>query len=201
VPALRGVGRNFVNPSHARRRRSSAFGQHDLTGVHRVADQRECLPAVPLHAAPFSGKDNGSSQDQVLIEIYYRKTLLKSITRKSFCINILFNACIFPATSVCNPNDLDDCHPKNKYLDIRRQKVENSTATNTNTIPQNTDQKSAVMKEICSKWSKFSEKDVFAMKGKADLVSQVVTKYGLPQIQAQSEVDALLKGRQIGAGA
>jgi hypothetical protein len=57
------------------------------------------------------------------------------------------------------------------------------------------------MKEICSKWSKFSEQDVFAMKGKADLVSQVVTKYGLPQIQAQSEVDALLKGRQIGAGA
>ena len=37
--------------------------------------------------------------------------------------------------------------------------------------------------------------------GKADLVSQVVTKYGLPQIQAQSEVDALLKGRQVGAGA
>jgi hypothetical protein len=90
---------------------------------------------------------------------------------------------------------------KNKYLHIRRQKMENSTATNTNTAPQNTDQKSAVMKEICSKWSKFLEQDVSAMKGKADLVSQVVTKYGLPQIQAQSEVDALLKGRQIGAGA
>jgi hypothetical protein len=28
-----------------------------------------------------------------------------------------------------------------------------------------------------------------------------VTKYGLPQIQAQTEVDALLKGRQFGAGA
>jgi hypothetical protein len=28
-----------------------------------------------------------------------------------------------------------------------------------------------------------------------------VSKYGLPQSQAQSEVDALLKGRQIGAGA
>ena len=38
------------------------------------------------------------------------------------------------------------------------------------------------------------------IKGKADLVSQVVTN-GLPQIQAQSEVDALLKGRQVGAGA
>ena len=79
--------------------------------------------------------------------------------------------------------------------------MENSTATNSNSAPQNTDQKSAVMKEICSKWSKFSEHDVAAIKGKADLVSQVVTKYGLPQIQAQGEVDALLKGRQIGAGA
>ena len=67
--------------------------------------------------------------------------------------------------------------------------------------PQNTDQKNAVMKEICAKWSKFSEQDVAAIKGKADLVSQVVTKYGLPQTQAQSEVDALLKGRQVGAGA
>ena len=79
--------------------------------------------------------------------------------------------------------------------------MENSTARNSNSAPQNTDQKSAVMKEICSMWSKFSEQDVAAIKGKADLVSQVVTRYGLPQIQAQREVDALLKGRQIGAGA
>lgn len=79
--------------------------------------------------------------------------------------------------------------------------MENSTATNSNAAPQNTDQRSAVMKDICSKWSKFSQQDVAAIKGKADLVSQVVTKYGLPQIQAQSEVDALLKGRQVGADA
>ena len=77
----------------------------------------------------------------------------------------------------------------------------NSTATNSNSAPQNTDQKSAVMKDICAKWSKFSEQDVAAIKGKSDLVSQVVVKYGLPQIQAQSEVDALLQGRQVGAGA
>ena len=79
--------------------------------------------------------------------------------------------------------------------------MENSTATNSNSAPQNTDHKNALLKEICAKWSKFSEQDVAAMKGKADLVSQVVTKYGLPQLQAQSEVDALLKGRQIGASA
>jgi hypothetical protein len=79
--------------------------------------------------------------------------------------------------------------------------MENSAATNSNSAPQTADQKSAVMKDICAKWSKFSDQDVAAIKGKADLVSQVVTKYGLPQTQAQSEVDALLKGRQIGAGA
>jgi hypothetical protein len=78
--------------------------------------------------------------------------------------------------------------------------MENATTTNSNSAPQNTEQKSAVMKDICAKWNKFSEQDVAAIKGKADLVSQVVTKYGLPQTQAQSEVDALLKGRQIGAG-
>ena len=79
--------------------------------------------------------------------------------------------------------------------------MENSTATNSNSARQNTDQKTAVMKDICAKWSKFSEQDVAAIKGKSDLVSKVVSKYGLPQSQAQSEVDALLKGRQIGAGA
>ena len=79
--------------------------------------------------------------------------------------------------------------------------MENSTATNLNSAPQNTEYKDAVVKDICAKWSKFSAQDVAAIKGKSDLVSQVVTKYGLPQIQAQSEVDALLKGRQIGAGA
>ena len=79
--------------------------------------------------------------------------------------------------------------------------MENTTTNNSNSAPQNADQKSAVMKEVCAKWNKFSEQDVAAIKGKSDLVSQVVTKYGLPQTQAQSEVDALLKGRQIGAGA
>jgi hypothetical protein len=78
--------------------------------------------------------------------------------------------------------------------------MENSTATNTNTAPQNADQKKAVIKEICSKWSKFSEQDVSALKGKADLVSQVVAKYGITQMQAQTDVDALLKGRSFGAG-
>ena len=58
--------------------------------------------------------------------------------------------------------------------------MENSAATNSNSAPQNADQKSAVMKDICAKWNKFSEQDVAAIKGKADLVSEVVTNTGFP---------------------
>jgi hypothetical protein len=36
-----------------------------------------------------------------------------------------------------------------------------------------------------------------ALKGKDDLVTQVVVNYGLDKGQAQRDVDALLKGRQI----
>jgi hypothetical protein len=79
--------------------------------------------------------------------------------------------------------------------------MENATATGGSAKPQTPEQKQAVLKEISAKWSKLSEQDVSALKGKADLVSQVVGKYGIPQIQAQREVDALLKGRQLGAGA
>ena len=58
-----------------------------------------------------------------------------------------------------------------------------------------------VVKDICAKWSHFSEQDVAALKGKADLVTQVAAKYGLAQAQAQRDVDAVLKGRPFGAGA
>lgn len=79
--------------------------------------------------------------------------------------------------------------------------MENSTATAGSATPQSPELNQAVSKEICAKWSKVSEQDVSTLKGKADLVSQVVAKYGVPQVQAQNEVDALLKGRQVGAGA
>ena len=57
--------------------------------------------------------------------------------------------------------------------------------------------KQIVLKEIGSKWSKFSEQDLSALKGNDDLVTQVVAKYGLEKAQAQRDVDALLKGRDI----
>jgi hypothetical protein len=56
-----------------------------------------------------------------------------------------------------------------------------------------------VLKEICAKCSKFSEQDASTLKSNEDLVTQVVAKY-FDQAQAKREVDALMKGRQIGAG-
>jgi hypothetical protein len=54
-----------------------------------------------------------------------------------------------------------------------------------------------VLKEIGTKWGKFSEHDLSVLKGNDDLVNQVVAKYGLEKVQAQRDVDALLKGRHI----
>jgi len=59
------------------------------------------------------------------------------------------------------------------------------------------DSKQIVLKEIASKWSKFSAQDVTALKGKDDLITQVAAKYGLEKGQAQRDVDAFLKGRQF----
>ena len=54
-----------------------------------------------------------------------------------------------------------------------------------------------VLKEIGAKWNKFSERDLSAFKNKDDVVTQVVAKYGLDKVQAQRDVDALVKGRHI----
>jgi len=78
--------------------------------------------------------------------------------------------------------------------------MENSTATDTSAKTNTPDQaKMMVTKDIIAKWSHFSEQDVAALKGKAELVNQVAAKYGLEQAQAQKDVDALLKGRPFGA--
>ena len=57
--------------------------------------------------------------------------------------------------------------------------------------------KQIVLKEIGGKWSKFSEQELSALKGKDDLVARVVAKYSLEKSQAQRDVDTLLKGRQF----
>ena len=65
------------------------------------------------------------------------------------------------------------------------------------TPPTAAETKQIVLKEIGAKWNKFSAQDLSSLKNKDDLVTQVVAKYGLEKVQAQRDVDALLKGRQI----
>jgi hypothetical protein len=54
-----------------------------------------------------------------------------------------------------------------------------------------------VLTEIRSKWGKFSDQDLSALKDNNDLVTQLAAKYGLEKAQAQHNVDTLMKGRQI----
>lgn len=51
--------------------------------------------------------------------------------------------------------------------------------------------------EISQKWSKFTDQDVSALKDKDDLIAQVQSKYQLDKAQAQKDVDAFAKGRQL----
>jgi hypothetical protein len=63
--------------------------------------------------------------------------------------------------------------------------------------------KQTVCNEIRSKWGKFSDHELSALKDNDDLVTQRAAKYGLhkaqaqAQAQAQRDVDALMRGRQI----
>lgn len=60
-----------------------------------------------------------------------------------------------------------------------------------------TESRNMVLKEIKAKWSKFTENELSALKGRDDIVSQVVAKYSLDKANVQRDVDALLKGRHI----
>ena len=70
----------------------------------------------------------------------------------------------------------------------------NAAAVKPETIIEN---KQAILKEIRTKWDKFSEQDTSALRGKDDLVTQIVAKYGFDKAQVQRDVDALLKDRRI----
>ena len=51
--------------------------------------------------------------------------------------------------------------------------------------------------EIQKQWSKFTYEEITALKSKDELVAKVQTKYALDKAQAQKDVDAFAKGRQL----
>jgi hypothetical protein len=68
------------------------------------------------------------------------------------------------------------------------------TSVTPNTVSE---AKQILLKDIRAKWDKFSEQEVGALKNKDDLVTQVVAKYSIDKAQAQRDVEAVMKGRQI----
>ncbi len=74
--------------------------------------------------------------------------------------------------------------------------TENPNAASANTH-KSADTKQVLLKDIGAKWSKFSEQELGALKNRDDLVTQVVAKYSIDKAQAQRDVDAVMKGRQI----
>jgi hypothetical protein len=75
----------------------------------------------------------------------------------------------------------------------------NSSTSNTASAStgHSTENKQILLKDIGAKWSKFSEQELGALKNRDDLVTQVVAKYSMDKTQAQRDVDAVMKGRQI----
>jgi hypothetical protein len=51
--------------------------------------------------------------------------------------------------------------------------------------------------EVQQKWGKFSAQEIAALKDRDDLVTQVQAKYSLDKTQAQRDVDAFARGRQL----
>jgi hypothetical protein len=51
--------------------------------------------------------------------------------------------------------------------------------------------------EIAAKWGKFTTQEIADLKDNKDLVTQVQSKYQLDNVQAQRDVDAFAKGRQL----
>ncbi len=75
------------------------------------------------------------------------------------------------------------------------------TPVTPNTVSASTgnpvENKQILLKDIGAKWNKFSELELGALKNRDDLVTQVVAKYSIDKSQAQRDVDAVMKGRQI----
>lgn len=57
--------------------------------------------------------------------------------------------------------------------------------------------KRSILQDIRTKWGKFSEDDLSRLGSNDDLVSEIAERYGIDRAQAQREVDAMMRGRQI----
>jgi hypothetical protein len=80
---------------------------------------------------------------------------------------------------------------KERILEERRMPDSQSNA------PRTQAPSSGMRGEIQQRWGKFSAQEISALKDKDDLVAQIQAKYAVDKAQAQRDVDAFAKGRQL----
>ena len=68
---------------------------------------------------------------------------------------------------------------------------------NTSMNTQSPEAAKMIRTDIKAKWNKFSDQDLGSLKNKDELVTSLVAKYGFEKVQAEKDVDALLKGREF----
>ena len=56
---------------------------------------------------------------------------------------------------------------------------------------------SGMRSAIQTRWGKFTSQEIVALKSNDELVTQIQIKYSVDKAQAQRDVDAFAKGRQL----
>ena len=54
-----------------------------------------------------------------------------------------------------------------------------------------------MLNDIATKWRRFSRQELAALQTNDELVTEVVAKYGMEELAAQREVEALMDGRSL----
>jgi len=54
-----------------------------------------------------------------------------------------------------------------------------------------------ILNDIRAKWGKFSEDDLGRLRNNDDLVNEIASRYSIDRALAQSDVDTMMRGRQI----
>lgn len=57
--------------------------------------------------------------------------------------------------------------------------------------------KRSILSDIRTTWGKFSEDDLSRLRSNDDLVTEIAARYNIDKAQAQRDVDAMMRSRQI----
>ena len=57
--------------------------------------------------------------------------------------------------------------------------------------------KRSILGDIRTTWGKFSEDDLTRLRSNDELVTEIANRYNIDKAQAQRDVDAMMRGRQI----